>query len=113
MELLAVIRALEALKWDKASVKIYSDSRYIVDAVNKGWVFGWEKKGFKNKKNPDLWQRFLELYRKHHVHIEWVKGHSNNPENERCDRLAVEAAKNKVLNDDKGYVNKDDALDIS
>ena len=104
MELLAVIRALEALKWEAAAVKIYTDSKYIVDAVNQGWVFGWEKKRFKNKKNPDLWLRFLELYRKHHVKIEWVKGHANNPENERCDRLAVSAIKERELNVDEGYI---------
>ncbi len=104
MELLAVIRALEALKWETAAVKIYTDSKYIVDAVNQGWVFGWEKKRFKNKKNPDLWLRFLELYRKHHVKIEWVKGHANNPENERCDRLAVSAIKERELNVDEGYI---------
>ena len=107
MELLAVIRALEALKWKNARVKIYTDSMYIVNAINKGWVFGWEKKQFKNKKNPDLWIQFLELYRKHDVELEWVKGHANNPENERCDKLAVEAAKSLYLRKDSGYLNDD------
>ncbi len=105
MELLAVIRALEALKWKNAQVRIYTDSRYIVDAVNKGWLFGWEKKRFKNKKNPDLWIKFLELYRKHNVKIQWVKGHANNPENERCDILAVKASKGSGLKEDRGYKN--------
>ena len=70
-------------------VVVYSDSRYVVDAVEKGWVFGWEKKGFKDKKNPDLWKRFLAIYRQHQVKFVWVKGHADIPENERCDRLAV------------------------
>ena len=78
-------------------VIIYSDSRYVVDAVEKGWLFGWEKKGFKDKKNPDLWRRFLEVYRKHRVKFIWIRGHADNPENERCDRLAVQASKTGVL----------------
>jgi ribonuclease HI len=110
MELLAVIRALEALKWNKAPVKIYSDSRYVVDAVNQKWVFGWERKRFKGKKNPDLWTRFLELYRKHHVEIEWVKGHADNPENERCDQLAVSALKEKKLKEDTGYNDEENLM---
>ncbi len=103
MELMAVIRGLEAIKWEKARVKIYTDSRYVADAINKGWLYTWEKKGFKNRKNPDLWKKFLELYRKHHVNIKWIKGHANIAENERCDRLAVEAGKGKNLPEDSGY----------
>lgn len=97
MELLAAIVGLEALKKPGMDVIIYSDSRYVVDAVEKGWLFGWEKKGFKDKKNPDLWRRFLEVYRKHRVKFIWIRGHADNPENERCDRLAVQASKTGVL----------------
>ncbi len=97
MELLAAIVGLEALKKPGMDVFIYSDSRYVVDAVEKGWLFGWEKKGFKDKKNPDLWRRFLEVYRKHRVKFIWIRGHADNPENERCDRLAVQASKTGVL----------------
>ena len=111
MELLAVIRALEALKRDDLSVKIYTDSRYVADAVNKGWVFNWEAKRFKNKKNVDLWQQFLAVYRKFKVQFVWVKGHASIPENERCDRLAVEASHGASLQEDSGYVeNKDETL---
>lgn len=93
MELLAVITGLEQLKRDGVAVDVWSDSRYVVDAVEKGWVFGWEKKGFKDKKNPDLWRRFLALYRRHSVRLHWIKGHNQHPLNERCDELAVAAAK--------------------
>ncbi len=103
MELLAVIRGLEAIKWNKARVKIYTDSKYVSDAINKGWLYGWEKKNFQKRKNPDLWKRFLELYRKHNIEINWIKGHSNNPENDRCDRLAVSAYKKSGLPSDEGY----------
>ena len=105
MELLAVIRGLEAIKWKNAHVKIYTDSRYISEAVNNKWLFNWEKKDFKKKKNIDLWKKFLELYRKHNVEFIWVKGHAEIPENERCDRLAVEAGKDKFLRTDEGYEN--------
>jgi ribonuclease HI len=103
MELLAVIVGLEALKKEGSTVMIYSDSKYVVDAVEKAWVFGWEKKGFKGKKNPDLWRRFLRIYRKHQVRFQWVKGHADDPHNERCDRLAVEASKASSLLVDEGY----------
>ena len=93
MELLAVIIGLEALKQPNRQVTVYSDSRYVVDAIEKGWVFGWEKKGFKDKKNPDLWKRFLAVFRQHQVKLIWIKGHANHPENERCDQLAVQAYK--------------------
>ena len=92
MELLAVIVGLEALKIPNSEVTIYTDSRYVADAVQKGWVFTWANHQFKKKKNPDLWKRFLEIYPKHQVSFIWIKGHANNPENERCDRLAVEAS---------------------
>ena len=103
MELLAVIVGLEALKKEDSRVTIYTDSKYVVDAVEKKWVLGWEKKGFLNKKNPDLWIRFLKIYRKHEVRFIWIKGHANNIENEVCDKLAVEAAMGKPLFDDTGY----------
>ena len=92
MELLAVIVGLESIKIEKAQVLIVSDSKYVVDAVEKQWVFAWEKKKFAKKKNPDLWKRFLVVYRKHDVRLKWIKGHAGHPLNERCDQLAVEAA---------------------
>ena len=92
MELLAVIKGLEAITKDKQEVTIYSDSKYVVEAVEKGWLWNWVKKGFKDKKNPDLWRRFIELYRKHKIKFVWVKGHAGNQENERCDELAVQSA---------------------
>lgn len=103
MELLAVIVALEALKIKPSQVIVYSDSKYVCDAVEKGWVFKWEKTRFKNKKNSDLWLRFLSIYRRHEVKFKWIKGHADNPGNERCDRLAVEASKKKRLLIDKEY----------
>ena len=102
MELMAVIIGLEALN-QKCNVTIYSDSKYVVDSVEKGWIFGWEKKGFKSKKNPDLWRRFLKTYRNHNVKFQWVKGHAGNKYNEICDQLAVEAAERSNLLQDKGY----------
>lgn len=103
MELLAVIIGLEALKRPLSNVTVYTDSKYVADAVEKGWVFQWESKGFKKKKNPDLWMRFLKIYRQHKVKFIWIKGHANNPENEICDRLAVGAYRSKVLAEDTGY----------
>ena len=110
MELLAVIVALETLKFDNSNVEIYTDSKYVSDAVEKGWLFDWEKKQFKKKKNPDLWIRFLRTYRKHHVKFHWVKGHANIPENERCDQLAVEASKKSKLLIDEVYENSAETL---
>ena len=103
MELMAVCVALEALKIEGSEVTIYSDSKYVVDAVSKGWVFGWEKKFFSGKKNPDLWIRFLRIYRKHRVRFVWVKGHAETVENNRCDALAVAAANGTTLLEDTGY----------
>mgnify|MGYP001332102880 CR=1 FL=1 len=100
MELLAVIVALETLKKQSMKVVVYSDSKYVIDAVEKKWVFNWEKKGFKNKKNPDLWKRYLNIHRKHKVSFSWVKGHNDHPQNSRCDKLAVKAAKNTPVNID-------------
>ena len=104
MELLAVIIGLEALKSSGTAVKVYSDSQYVVNAVNKGWLFNWLKTRFKNKKNSDLWMRFFDIYRKHKVEMIWIKGHANIPENERCDKLAVKAANKHNLPDDVGYL---------
>lgn len=98
MELLAVIEALEAIKSNtNRPIEIYSDSKYVVDSVMKGWVFNWEKKSnFGGKKNEDLWRRFLKIYPKFNIKLNWVKGHNGHPENERCDKLAViEAKKDK------------------
>ena len=103
MELLSVIVALETLKKNDLDITIYSDSKYVVDAVSKGWVFGWHKKGFKDKKNVDLWQRFLKIYATHKPKFVWVKGHAANVENERCDELAVAAANTPPLAVDHGY----------
>jgi ribonuclease HI len=103
MELLSVIVGLELLKYQPSDVTVYSDSKYVVDAVEKKWLFNWEKIGFKNKKNIDLWQRFLKIYRKHHVRFVWVKGHAGNPLNERCDQLAVKAATAEKLLIDEGF----------
>jgi len=105
MELLAVIVGLEALKKEGNDVTVYSDSKYVVDSVEKKWVFNWKKKGYKGKKNSDLWKRFLIAYKKHNVNFIWVKGHANIPENERCDTLAVEASKKENLQADIGYEN--------
>jgi len=103
MELLAVIAGLEALKIPDSRVVIYTDSKYVADSVEKGWVFQWESKAFKKKKNPDLWIRFLKIYRKHQVRFVWIKGHASNTENEICDQLAVNAYLKGELVEDKGY----------
>jgi ribonuclease HI len=103
MELLAVIKGLEAIKEPGWNVLIYSDSKYVVDAVDKGWLFDWEKKYFKGKKNEDLWRKFLHEYRKHKVRFQWVKGHAGNPGNERCDEIATQCADGSDLKPDHGY----------
>ena len=105
MELLAVIVALESVKKENSEITIYSDSKYVIDSVEKKWVFGWEKKNFNKKKNPDLWIRFLKIYRTHKASFIWVKGHANNRENERCDFLAVQAADSQNLLTDQWYEN--------
>ena len=112
MELLAVIVALEKVKKPQSDITVYSDSKYVVDAVKKNWVFNWEKINFKKKKNPDLWIRFLKVYKRHNVSFIWIKGHSNNIENERCDTLAVKAAESKNLKKDNWYekTNNDPSL---
>ena len=106
MELLAVIVAIESIKNENSVITIYSDSKYVIDSVEKKWVFGWEKKNFNKKKNPDLWRRFLRIFPTHHVKFVWVKGHANNPENERCDVLAFNVAddfSNHLIDEAKGF----------
>ena len=111
MELLAVIIALEQLRYDETRVTVFTDSRYVCEAVNQGSLFDWERKRFKKKKNQDLWIRFLKAYRKHNVQLKWIKGHNNIPENERCDQLAVEASKKEKLLVDEGYIQEEDFFD--
>ena len=103
MELLAVILSLEAIKISGVPIVLYSDSSYVVNAVEKGWLFDWENKAFKKIKNPDLWKRFLVVLRKHSISFVWVKGHDGNIENERCDKLAVLAYQKKRLDVDDWY----------
>lgn len=110
MELLAVIVGLEKLKKPMTNVLVISDSKYVVDSVAKGWVFGWEKKGFSGKKNPDLWMRFLKIYRQHRVAFQWIKGHNNHPQNERCDALAVMASQLPQLSVDAFYEKEEGKL---
>lgn len=110
MELLAVIIGLEKLKSENTKVLVISDSKYVVDSVLKKWVFGWEKKGFSGKKNPDLWKRFLVVFRKHQVDFKWIKGHNNHPQNERCDELAVMASNQNTLSIDTFYEKEDGNL---
>ncbi len=97
MELLAVITGLESIKNPGQEIMVYSDSKYIIDSVEKKWVFNWVRTNFKDKKNKDLWLRFLEVYKQHQIRFTWVKGHNGHPENERCDELAVQASKQKEL----------------
>ena len=109
MELLAVIKGLESIRWQNAEVHVYSDSSYVVNAINKGWLENWKRRGFAKVKNPDLWMRFSRLYEMHRVSFHWIKGHAGHPENERCDALAVAAgagavAAGKTLPPDPGYV---------
>lgn len=103
MELLAVIVGLEAIKKPGWEVMVTSDSKYVVDAVTKGWLAGWVKKDFKGKKNRDLWERYLKASSGHEVKFQWVKGHAGHPQNERCDRLAVEASESSKLQVDKAF----------
>ena len=114
MELLAVIKGLEAIRWEQARVEVWSDSTYVVKAVTEGWLDRWLAIGFKKKKNADLWLRFNPLYRRHEVTFHWLKGHAGHPENERCDQLAVEAYRQPGLPEDSGYteagVQKEETL---
>ena len=113
MELLAVIEGLEAIRWVNAQVEVWSDSTYVVKAVNEGWLQEWERKGFRKVKNPDLWERFLSVYRRHRVTFHWIKGHAGHPENERCDALAVAAYQSaENLLEDTGYITENQGLNI-
>lgn len=103
MELLAVISALKALNKDNLEIDIFTDSKYVMDAFEKNWINGWQKKGYKNIKNPDLWRMLILLYNKHVIKFHWVKGHSGHPLNERCDELATTAADGFTLLTDQGY----------
>jgi ribonuclease HI len=101
--LLAVIKGLEAIKKEGIPVTIYSDSKYVVDSVEKGWIWGWQKKNFAKKANADLWQRYIPLHLKYKPKFVWVRGHAGHPENERCDYLAVAAAGGYTLLTDQWY----------
>jgi len=103
MELLAVISGLEAIKKTGIPVIIVSDSKYVVDSVEKGWIWGWEKKNFAKKANADLWKRYIPLHRKYNPRFNWIRGHNGHPENERCDQLAVQAALSGNLLVDEWY----------
>ena len=104
MELTAVIAALEQLRYKGCNVTIYSDSKYVVDAISKKWLDGWFKRGFQNRKNADLWRRYLKAAEGQNVRFMWIKGHAGTPENEYCDRLAVAAANSPGIIDDTGYL---------
>ncbi len=110
MELLAVIVALEKMKTNNIEIIIFSDSKYVVDAVEKKWLLSWKKKRFKGVKNPDLWKRFLKIHNSENTRFEWIKGHNEHPQNERCDMLAVKASKEEKLLIDEGYENKPEEL---
>ncbi|TWI01383.1 ribonuclease HI [Flavobacterium tiangeerense] len=110
MELLGVIVGLEKLKNPNTRVLVVSDSKYVVDSVEKKWVLGWEKKGFVDRKNADLWKRFLLVYRNHKVDFKWIKGHNNHVQNERCDELAVMASMQKQLSVDAFYEKEEAKL---
>ncbi len=107
MELLAVIKGLEAIKKNGIPITIYSDSKYVVEAVEKGWLWNWQKKNFKDKANVDLWMRYIPLHQKLKPKLVWIKGHAGHAENERCDFLAVQAAsERKLLVDEEYEANK-------
>ncbi|WP_456378726.1 ribonuclease HI [Lutibacter sp.] len=110
MELLAVIVALEKIKTSNVEITVFSDSKYVVDAVEKKWLLGWQRKQFKNVKNPDLWKRFLKTYNPKNTNFKWIKGHNNHPQNERCDFLAVQASKKELLLEDVGYTKSENLL---
>ena len=115
MELLAVITGLEAVRWEHARVEVFSDSSYVVKAVNEHWLENWQVRGWKKVKNVDLWIRFLEVYRRHDVTFHWLKGHAGHPENERCDRLAVDAgagafSRGEKLPEDTGFTTEENLL---
>jgi ribonuclease HI len=94
---------LETLKIENSQVTVFTDSKYVSEAINQNWISSWIKKDFKKVKNPDLWKRFINIYKKHNVKFVWVKGHADNKENNRCDELAVIASKDKNLKIDEYY----------
>ncbi len=108
MELLSVIVALKAITRREIPVTVFTDSKYVVEAIEKGWVFNWQKKGFKSKKNEDLWREYLKLHPHFKIRYKWIKGHAGHPENERCDALAVAAALGSNLKVDEGYESQSD-----
>jgi len=110
MELLAVIVAIEQIKFDNLEITVFSDSKYVVDAVNKDWIAGWKRRRYANVKNTDLWKRFIKLYDQFKPKMVWIKGHNDHPQNERCDRLAVAAAQKKNLLIDAGFEASKDTL---
>jgi len=103
MELLAVIVALQHLKKEGLDIIVFTDSQYVLNAVEKGWLYNWIKTGFKGKKNADLWMQYYQLAKKHRVKFIWVKGHADNPFNNRCDELATQAADSRKWLVDEGY----------
>lgn len=108
MELMAVIVALNNLRTSDNDVHIFTDSKYVADAINQKWIYGWIKRGWKNVKNPDLWQAFYKLYQLHNPRFHWIKGHTGHPENELCDQLAVAASKSVKLDIDTYFENQND-----
>jgi len=103
MELMAVVEALQALRGNDHTIRLFSDSKYVVDAFVKDWIGGWKRRAWKNVKNIDLWQRLLPLTLQHQITWCWIKGHAEIPENERCDVLAKAAAASSTLGPDLGY----------
>jgi ribonuclease HI len=103
MELMAVVEALQALRGNDHTIRLFSDSKYVVDAFVKDWIGGWKRRAWKNVKNIDLWQRLLPLTHQHQITWCWIKGHAEIPENERCDVLAKAAAASSTLGPDLGY----------
>jgi ribonuclease HI len=103
MELLAVIVGLESIRKVGMPIKVITDSQYVANAVTKGWLWDWEKKNFKGKANVDLWKRYIPLHQRLNPKFVWIKGHAGHADNERCDQLAVDAAKRTSLHIDEGY----------
>ncbi len=112
MELLAVVVALESLKTNEYRIRITSDSKYVIDAITKGWLNGWLKKNFSGKKNEDLWRRYLAIARNFQIEFNWVRGHNGHYENERCDFLAVKAAESSHLMVDEFYEKSESKKDL-
>jgi ribonuclease HI len=110
MELLAVIMALEQIKFNDLEITVFSDSKYVTEAVNQNWITAWKRRRFANVKNPDLWRRFIRLYEKYHPKMIWIKGHNNHPQNDRCDQLAVLASQKKDKLIDEGFEKRNNLL---